>query len=176
MIDLALLSVMRVPAGPGLGVFDWHREAFELHCRFGPVVAALCLLHWLWICLPFARPGIGYLFPWLNRSRRTVLLHEIRELLRRRLPDPRQTSPVAGTVQGLGLCAVTASVIGGTISYLGYFTPVSVPSKVLHWCALELIVTSYLVWTFVIAHGVIALAHGIGRPRKFRTKAVDSAS
>ena len=166
VIDLALLSVMRVPAGPGLGVFDWHREAFELHCRFGPVVAALCLLHWLWISLPFARPGIGYLFPWLNRSRHTALGREIRELVRGRLPDPRNTSPLVGTVQGLGLCAVSASVIGGTISYLGYFTPVAVPPTVLHWCALELIVTSYLVWTFVITHGLMALAHGISTRRR----------
>lgn len=159
VIDLALSSVMRVPAGPGLGVRDWHRQAFELHCRFGPVVAVLCLLHWLWICLPFARPGVGYLFPWLRRDRRTVLAGEIRDLARRRLPAPQEVSPLVGTVQGLGLCAVTASVIAGCISYLGYFTHVPVSAHVLHWCALELILTSYLVWTFVIAHGLMALLH-----------------
>lgn len=159
VIDLALASVMHVPAGPGLGIRDWHRRAFELHCRFGPAVAVLCLLHWVWVCLPCARPGVGYLFPWLRRERRAVLGREIRNLARLELPAPQASSPLVGTVQGLGLCAVTASVIGGSISYLGYFTHVPVSARVLHWCALELILTSYLVWTFVIAHGLMALLH-----------------
>lgn len=157
--DLALLSVMRVPPGPGLGIRDWHRQAFELHSRFGPVVAALCVLHWLWICLPWARPGVASLFPWLRRERRNLIGREFLNLMRLELPSTRATSPLPGTVQGLGLCAVTASVIGGSISYLGYYTPVPISARVLHWCALELIATSYLVWTFVIAHGLMALAH-----------------
>lgn len=159
VIDLALASVMHVPPGPGLGVRDWHRQAFELHCRFGPAVAGLCLLHWVWICLPFARPGVGYLFPWLRRARRAILIREIRNLARLELPAPQEISPLVGTVQGLGLGAVTASVIGGSISYLGFFTRVPVSARVLHWCALELILTSYLVWTFVIAHGLMSLLH-----------------
>lgn len=166
VIDLALLSVMRVPPGPGLGVSDWHRDAFEFHCRFGPVVAILCLLHWLWISLPFARPGIACLFPWLDRERRTVLAVEIRDLARLKLPSAYQLSPLAGSVQGLGLCAVTASVIGGSISYLGYYTPVPIPGQVLHWCALELIFSSYLVWTFVLAHGLVAMTHQIAAYRR----------
>lgn len=159
VVDLALLSVMRVPPGPGLGVRDWHRQAFELHCRFGPVVALLCVLHWLWICLPWARPGVAYLFPWMSPDSCAVLGREIRKLVSRELPAPQQTSPLVGTVQGLGLCTVTASVTGGLISYLGYFTPIPVPARVLHWCAIELIVTSYLVWAFVVTHGFMALAH-----------------
>lgn len=166
VVDLALMSVMHVPPGPGLGVRDWHRQAFELHCRFGPVVAALCVLHWLWICLPFARPGVGYLFPWLRRDRRAVLGGEIRNLVRGTLPDPQELSPFVGSVHGLGLCAVTSSVIGGAISYLGYFTPIPVPGRILHWCTIELIITSYFVWTFVIAHGFMAAVHTFaGRPQ-----------
>ncbi len=49
--------------------------------------------------------------------------------------------------------------MGGFISYLGYFTPVPISTSGLHWCALELIATSYVVWTFVIAHGAMALVH-----------------
>lgn len=163
VIDLALMSVMRVPPGPDLGIFDWHREAFELHVHFGLIVATLCLLHWLWISLPVARPGVGYLFPWMDRDRRAILAREFRDLARSRLPSPHELSPLVGTVQGLGLSAVTASVIGGFISYLGYYTSVPIPRSVLHWCAIELVATSYPVWIFVIAHSVMALVHRFAR-------------
>lgn len=159
VIELALLSVMHVPAGPGLGVRDWHREAFEIHCRVGPAVALVWALHWLWISLPCARPGVGYLFPWLRRDGRAVLRRELNDLSRLTLPAPDDLSPLAGTVQGLGLCAVSGSVIGGLISYAGYFMGVPLSAKVLHRVALEQLVVSWLVWAFVIGHGVMALRH-----------------
>ena len=74
--QLALSAVMTVPAGPGLGVRDWHREAFEWHARLGLAVATVCALHWLWSCLPTSRPGVRYLFPWLHgqaRDRKSVV-------------------------------------------------------------------------------------------------------
>lgn len=157
--ELILQSVMHVPAGVGLGVDDWHREAFELHAHFGPWVSLACLLFWLWICLPFARPGVSYLFPWLRNAARPALKREFRELLRLKVPPVRELSPLVGTVHGLGLLAVTASVVGGTLSYLGYYTGVHVPNRVLHWSALELIVSSWFVWPFVIGHVSMALWH-----------------
>jgi cytochrome b561 len=159
VIELALLSVMHVPAGPGLGVRDWHREAFEIHCRVGPAVALVWALHWLWISLPFARPGVGYLFPWLRRDRRTVLRRELGDLLRLAMPAPDDFSPLVGTVQGLGLCAVSGSVIGGLISYAGYFMGAPLQPRVLHEVALEQLIMSWLVWPFVIGHGLMALRH-----------------
>ncbi len=172
VIELALQAVMRVPPGVGKGVDDWHREAFELHSHFGPTVTVLCLLHWLWICLPVSRPGVRYLFPWLNPVRRPQLMHELLDLLHLRLPLGSEPGMLAGTVQGLGLLAVTASVLGGTVSYLGYYTRVPVPGRVLHWASLELIVTSWLVWTFVIGHVAMAALHRIvGRQQVARTSA-----
>lgn len=159
VVELALLSVMHVPAGPGLGTRDWHREAFEIHCRVGPAVALVWALHWLWICLPFARPGAGALFPWWRRERRALLLRELRALLRLELPASGELSPLAGTVQGLGLCALSGSVVGGMISYAGYFMGVPISGKVLHEVALEQVVMSWLVWTFVIGHVSMALRH-----------------
>lgn len=152
VIELLLQAVMRVPPGVGKGVDDWHRQAFELHSHFGPTVAVLCLLHWLWICLPWSHPGIAYLFPWLRSSQRPTLRREFRALLRLELPPQQTLSPLVGTVHGLGLLAVTGVVLGGTLSYLGYYTRVPVPNRVLHWCSLELIATSWFVWAFVIAH------------------------
>ena len=163
VIELALQAVMQVPPGVGQGVDDWHREAFELHSHFGPTVAVLCLLHWLWICTPWARPGVAYLFPWLRRGQWPALRREFRALLRFELPPRESLSPLVGTVHGLGLLAVTASVLGGSVSYLGYYTRVPVPNSVLHWASLELIATSWLVWPFFVGHASMALLHRLKR-------------
>lgn len=162
-LELLLQAVMRVPPGVGLGVDDWHREAFELHSHFGPTVAVVCLLHWLWICTPWARPGVAYLLPWLKPGQRPALRREFRALLRFELPPRESLSPLVGTVHGLGLLAVTASVLGGTVSYLGYYTRVPVPNPVLHWASLELIATSWLVWPFFVGHASMALLHRLTR-------------
>ncbi len=159
VIELLLQAVMRVPPGVGKGVDDWHREAFELHAHFGPTVALICLLHWLWICLPWSHPGVAYLFPWRQREKRAHLHRELKDLFRLRLPPPRELSPLVGTVHGLGLLAVTGTVIGGSVSYLGYYMGVPIPQKVLHWAALELITMSWFVWPFVIGHTAMAAAH-----------------
>lgn len=163
VIELLLQAVMRVPPGVGKGVDDWHRQAFELHSHFGPTVAVICLLHWLWICLPWARPGVAYLFPWLQRKQHLTLQREFRALRRLQLPPREVLSPLVGTVHGLGLLAVTGSVVGGTVSYLGYYTGVPVPNPVLHWASLELIATSWLVWPFVIGHVTMACLHQVRR-------------
>src|SRR5690348_18269225 len=107
--EMLLQAVMRVPAGVGLGVDDWHRQAFELHAHFGPTVAVLCLAHWLWIGLPWSRPGVGYLFPWLRQDQRAPLGRDLKALLRLQPPQDAR-SPLIGTIQGLGLLAVTGSV------------------------------------------------------------------
>ena len=163
VIELLLQAVMRVPPGVGKGIQDWHREAFELHSHFGPTVAVICLLHWLWICLPWSRPGVAYLFPWLRPSQRPALQREFRALLRFELPPRDELSPLVGTVHGLGLLAVTGSVVGGSVSYLGYYTGVPVPNQVLHWASLELIATSWFVWAFVIGHASMAGLHRLTR-------------
>src|SRR6185312_591152 len=151
VIELALQAVMRVPPGIGQGLDDWNRQAFELHSHFGPVLTLLCVLYWAWICLPVSRPGVAQLFPWRHRARRAGLKRESLALLQRRLP-------LHG---GAGLLTVTASVVGGTLSYLGYYTRVPVPGAVLHWASLELVVTSWLVWAFVIGHVSMAVLHRI---------------
>ena len=172
VIELALLSVMRVPAGVGLGVRDWHRAAFEIHCRVGPAVALIWALHWLWICLPRARPGVGYLFPWWRSDCRAILLGELQGLLSMRLPARGERSALVGTVQGLGLCALSGSVVGGMISYLAYFRGVPMPDRFLHEVALEQLVMSWLVWAFFIGHVSMALRHFLTRPSGGRPAAL----
>ena len=113
----------------------------------------------MWISLPCARPGVGYLFPWLRRDRRDLLRRELGDLLRLTLPMPDDLSPLVGTVQGLGLCAVSGSVIGGLVSYAGYFMGAPLSAGLLHEVALEQLIMSWLVWPFVVGHGLMALRH-----------------
>lgn len=171
VIDLALLSVMRVPPGVGLGVRDWHRAAFEIHCRVGPAVTVIWALHWLWICLPFARPGVGYLFPWRRGDARAILLRELKGLLVLELPARNERSPLVGTVQGLGLCALSGSVVGGVIAWLAYFKGVPMPGRFLHDVALEQVVMSWFVWAFFAGHVSMAARHYLTRPAAGRPAA-----
>jgi cytochrome b561 len=159
VVQLVLSAVMHVPAGPGLGVRDWHREAFEIHARVGLFLTEVIALHWLWSCLPFSRPGVARLFPWLKRSNRTILLQDFKDLFRGHAPSSRDFSPLAGTVHGLGLSGVTGGAIGGVINYVGYFTGAPIPRGVLHWVALWHIAMGYAIWTFVIGHVFMALLH-----------------
>jgi cytochrome b561 len=159
VIQLILSAVMRVPAGPGLGVRDWHREAFEIHAKVGLAVVFLCLLHWIWICLPFSRPGVVSLVPWLRRDQRSLVAGEFRNLLRGQIPSSNLPSPLAGTVHGLGLLAVTGSAVGGVVNYLGYFLGEPIPHRVLHWVGRVHISLGYVIWAFVIAHVTMALLH-----------------
>jgi cytochrome b561 len=159
VIQLILSATMRVPAGPGLGVRDWHREAFEIHARVGLAVVLVCALHWIWICLPFSRPGVAHLLPWLSRDQRSTLAVEFRNLLRGQIPSPREQSPLVGTVHGLGLLAVTGSAVCGVFNYLGYFVGEPIPDRVLHWVGQVHIGLGYVIWVFLIAHVAMALLH-----------------
>jgi cytochrome b561 len=138
--QLILALVMRVPAGVGLGVRDWHRQAFEIHARLGLAIASLCAVHWLWFLVPASRPGIARLFPWTQ-------------------PKADGASPLAGTVHGLGLLAVTGSSVGGIVNYLGYFVGLPIPTAVLHWVARGHIALGYIIGLFLIGHGSMAVSH-----------------
>ncbi|MES2403899.1 MAG: cytochrome b/b6 domain-containing protein [Pseudomonadota bacterium] len=164
VVQLALSAVMHVPPGPGLGTNDWHRKAFELHAKVGPWVGFIVALHWLWLLLPQSRPGLSYLFPWASAETRRVLFAELESLVRLRIPPPAAGSPLVGTVHGLGLAAVTGSAMCGITLYLGYFVGIAIPRPILHGVALAHLTFGFLMWTFVIAHGSMALVHWIARP------------
>jgi hypothetical protein len=159
VFQLILALAMRVPAGVGLGVRDWHRQAFEIHARSGLAIAALCALHWLWFLVPASRPGIAPLFPWIQPKNRNTLRQELHDLKSLRAPKADGASPLAGTVHGLGLLAVTGSSVGGILNYLGYFVGLPIPTAVLHWVARGHIALGYIIGLFLIGHGSMAVSH-----------------
>jgi hypothetical protein len=166
--QLILGLVMHVPAGVGLGVRDWHREAFEIHARLGLGVAAVCALHWLWVCLPLSRPGVRPLFPWAQRDQREIIIRDLRCLLRSGAPPVGRQSPLVGTVHGLGLAAVTGSAAGGIVNYLGYFMGEPIPNDVLHRVARVHIALGILIGLFIIGHGSMAVRRWLAQPSASR--------
>ena len=172
--QLLLSMVMHVPAGVGLGVRDWHREAFEIHARVGLGVAAVCALHWLWLCTPLSYPGIHSLFPWTRHDQRGILVRELRNVFHFRAPTREERSPLVATVHGLGLAAVTGSAAGGIVNYLGYFVAAPVPTLVLHWVGRCHIALGYLIGLFIIGHGSMAVRHWQRREQRNINGAQDS--
>jgi len=172
--QLLLSMVMHVPEGVGLGVHDWHREAFEIHARVGLGVAAVCALHWLWLCGPSSYPGIRSLFPWTQHDQREILTRDLRNLFGFRLPPRGANSPLVGTVHGLGFVAVTASAAGGIVNYLGYFVGAPVPTLVLHWVGRSHIALGYLIGLFIIGHGSMAVRHWQRREQRIMDSAPGS--
>lgn len=159
MLQLALSAVMRVPPGPGLGPFDWHRKAFEIHARVGLVVAAICALHWIWSFGPRARPGAGYFFPWLRREGRRELLADAYKMMRLRR-DLRSTSNRAvATIHSLGLLAVTAQAGTGFVTYLAYWVGYGIPKAMLHDVERFHVVMRLVLWMFVCGHILMTLLH-----------------
>lgn len=161
--QLLLSTVMHVPAGRGLGVQDWHRRAFEIHAKVGLLVATVCALHWVWVCLPGSHPGVGSLFPWRRAENRRPILRDVRLLAAGSVSSLGKESPLVGTVHGLGLLAVTGSAIGGIINYEGYFIGAPIPNYVLHWVARWHIAFGYIVATFLIGHVGMAIRHWVRR-------------
>jgi len=159
VVQLALSQVMRVPPGPGQGVRDWRREAFEIHAWLGLVVALLCALHWIWLILPRATPNVVALFPWLRRQSRVRLAHETGQLLRGRVSPARLPSVLASSVHGGGLVAVTISASTGLCNYLGYFLGVGIPREWLHRVSLIHIYVGWALIVYLIGHGSLAIFH-----------------
>ncbi|GLQ98273.1 cytochrome b/b6 domain-containing protein [Dyella mobilis] len=163
--QLLLSAVMKVPAGRGLGVPDWHRAAFEWHAKVGISVAAICLCHWVWILLPRAKPGYVHLFPWLKRDGREALRREWKARPPSSHASLSHLAPLVGTVHGLGFLAVTGSAMCGLVNYLGYFLGAPIPRWVLHGVGMAHIAFGYLIWAFVIAHVTMAVLHRVVRER-----------
>lgn len=163
-MQLLLSSVMHVPAGRGLGVRDWHREAFEIHAKVGLLVAAVCALHWCWVLLPGARPGVGSLFPWRRRENRRQIYLDVRSVADGKISSISRESPLVGTVHGLGLLAVSGSAVGGIVNYEGYFVGAPIPSYILHWVARWHIALGYIVAIFLIGHVTMAVLHWVRPP------------
>lgn len=91
-------------------------ELFLSHQLIGLTIAALVLLHWLWL-LTRERTQLGHLFPLGGRGLRAVG-GDLAGLTRGRMPESGPRPGLPALIHGLGLLALTAVAALGTGIYV----------------------------------------------------------
>lgn len=157
-LQMMLSLVMEAPE-PRHPVAGLEASVFEVHESVGLLVFGLLLLHWLFLLSGHIPLGMGHLFPWFSRQKRTAMVDEIKQQWgRRRLDDTRRFSAVAGATHGLGLLATGLMAITGVIIYFGMAENGAMPPlvdavKEVHEGA------STLMWVYLIGHAGIGVVH-----------------
>jgi cytochrome b561 len=122
---LHLLLAIAVTAQLFIGSFmrsPHHGRAdsvgFEVHEILGFTILVLVLLHWVW-SYKHPNEGLRHLFPWTRSGLCSVYSELLQAVRQRRLPPggPGTDGGLAGFVHGLGLLAVTAMVVTGSVFY-----------------------------------------------------------
>lgn len=112
---IALLVTIQIIFGLVMG-HDTPRLLLA-HFYLGLTVAALVVLHWLWL-LGRERALLRHLFPWTPRHLANAL-GDLRATFRRQFPQSGPSgSTLPGLVHGLGLLALTAIAALGTTIFI----------------------------------------------------------
>lgn len=135
---------------------------FEIHRFSGISAAALILMHWLWGLSGHVAGGWGQLFPWFSRTRRRKLTDGLKALpawLLGKSDDAQdRILNLAGAAHGLGLLAVSAMALTGSILFFGLapdMTGSSLVNRVKH---IHMFMANFI-WVYVIGHVVMAFIH-----------------
>ncbi len=113
-----ILTLVMVHPKPG-------REAnvfYDAHEYLGAFLLGILVLNWGWTLVRQGPVTLGHLFPWFSKNRLSALKHDIikhiTHLSRLKLPSTDEPSPLAGSIQGLGLIVATLLAITGTLILL----------------------------------------------------------
>ncbi|MGA7801942.1 MAG: cytochrome b/b6 domain-containing protein [Gammaproteobacteria bacterium] len=155
--QLAISLVMQARAHQGVPPGAFAHGAFEAHRFVGLAAVAIVVLHWLWSLRPHMDGGIGHLFPWAGADRARVMT-DVRGLLRGRVPDSGPRGGLAGAIHGLGLLAVTAMAVSGTVLFVAFPEAGPVPAAA-HNAAEVHSAIANLVWAYWFGHVGMALLH-----------------
>lgn len=154
-LQLLVSLVMRAP-GPrehsALEVLG-----YQIHRYVGLAAFAVVLAHWIWSGTTHGRAAVRNLFPALPDKRMRVM-HEIRGIFAKRLPDSETPGGVISLVHGLGLLAVSALALTGVVLFV-WWPEVGRPDKLTHTLGDVHSALSNLVWAYWIAHVGMALVH-----------------
>jgi cytochrome b561 len=160
-VQLCSSLFMDVPA-PARPLAGTGYQVFLVHRWSGVTIATLVILHWFWGLSGHVTGGWGHLFPWFSGPRFRHLMSDIRDVpkwLQGAFPSQQaETIPLAGAIHGLGLLAVSAMALSGTIIFFlmgphGTVSPLVAIVRQGH---------SYMgrvVWVYLLGHVGIALLH-----------------
>lgn len=132
--------------------------AFSLHEYLGLVSLSVVTAFWGWAVLRHGETRLSRLVPWFSGARfRDVvddLEAQIRRLIHGRVPSD-EGGALASAIHGLGLLAVAAMAITGTVFFVTQGTGVGRAAMSVH----KLIAN--LVWAYLIAHAGVAILHHV---------------
>jgi cytochrome b561 len=135
---------------------------FEIHRFSGISAAALILMHWLWGLSGHVAGGWGQLFPWFSRTRRRKLTDGLKALpawLLGKSDDAQdRILNLAGAAHGLGLLAVSAMALTGSILFFGLAPDMTGSSLVNSVKHIHMFMANFI-WVYVIGHVVMAVIH-----------------
>lgn len=116
-LHFAVAILVSVQLVIGLVMSPRHTpELFLSHQLIGLAIAALVLLHWLWL-LARGRDQLAHLLP-ISRGARRPVASDITALADGRLPSGGPRPGLAAAIHGLGLLALTAVAVFGTALYI----------------------------------------------------------
>ena len=131
---------------------------FSLHEYAGLGSLAIVGAFWLWAVIRHGETRLGRLIPWLSASARKAVFVDAAAQLRRlaRLQPPSdKDGALASAVHGLGLLAVTAMAVSGTLYYFGPHAVFGRQALALHK------VFANVIWAYLLAHAGLALLHHV---------------
>lgn len=154
--QLIVVQLVEPPTETGSG-----NVLYVVHQWVGLATLAVVILFWVWTLVRRAETPFGALFPWCSLHRLIALKADVKlhfaAVRQYRLPVPRDATPLASAVHGLGLA--TALAMGMTGAWLYTMT---VPDGVV----LEVHkAISNLMWAYVILHGGLGVLHQFGGNR-----------
>ena len=129
---------------------------FSFHEYAGLAAVVIVGAFWVWSLVRRGETKFGRLLPWFSLGRigdvLTDLLGQLRRLARGHAPDDRDGA-FASAVHGLGLLAVTAMALTGTIVFVADGTSAAHTALGLHR------LVANFVWIYLFAHAGIAVLH-----------------
>ena len=162
IIHLAMAIVLTLQMCIGLLVHDPQTRFFlYLHEYVGILSALVIFVEWLWI---YTASQFSVLFPW-NRAGVSLVVKDIRNLGRHRLPEGGDTVGLSGFWHGIGVLSFTFMALTGTVllfvlpgghSILGlHSTDFVLYTRISLYHRLA----SYLAWVYLLGHVLFAIFH-----------------
>lgn len=170
---LHLLLAIAVTAQLFIGAFmrdprPGRADSFGFMCHevIGASILALLILHWGWT-LAHPNEGIRHLFPWSRAGVRRVMTELWQAIRYQHLPaGGPENQGLVGFVHGLGILAVTVTVLLGGSFFLTRLAGGSILARVLIKNIHD--VFAVIVWVYWGGHLAAVIAHSLLRQSVWR--------